>query len=223
MPIRLSELQKKEDARKSKENTCGGIFINEYHKAQEREFEFGKISQICLGESGRGRKLLSLTCPEKCELKEGNNPSFTITHTKSGKWRISENTRHDLTQYLLLSSQGSYTRRGNGWIGRHACNAAEYELIAQGNGADGDAGRIGQWDVVLLKIVGQPQNDWLRIRRGGGGYGTDPEFLYVGSKGIFYFKSIAEMETFCEACNIEIPTPTHEKEKSPWKDVTDPF
>ncbi len=220
MPLRLTELLKREEQKKSKVNACGGIFINEYHRAEEREFEFGKISQISLGEKGRGRKLLTLTAPEGCELKEGNNPDFTITQTKSGNWRVSENTRHDLTQYVLLSAEGGYTRRGNGWIGRHTANTAEYELLAKGNGADGDAGRIGQWDVVLLKVVGKPQTDWLRIRRGGGGYGTDPQFLYIGTKGIFYFKTIEDMEIFCAGCNIETPTPQHEEKNSPWVDVT---
>lgn len=50
------------------------IYSNVAVKAVEVEFEFGKIYQVHIGERGRGRKLLALTCPEGCSIRQGANP-----------------------------------------------------------------------------------------------------------------------------------------------------
>lgn len=226
MPIKASEVIAREQAQTEIENsdchTFGGLFSNEVCKTINVEYEWGTLATISLGEKGRGRKLLSLTFPGAGGLvKRGQNKTLSIGQTKSGKPRIIRAT--DSEQFLLLSTEGGYTRRGNGWVGASIGNTSSYELLASGNGADGDAGRIGQWDVVLLKITGTPRptGDWFRIRRGGGGYGTDPEFVFTDGRMIYYLKDLEELNTFCESRDIPVPTdPENNEEDKWWQNVT---
>jgi hypothetical protein len=168
-------------------------------KPEKRAFDFGDIYQLSFGEKGRGRKLISLTCPEDCVLINGMN-KYSIGFTKSGKPRI---VGDDGNLYLILSAQGGYTRRGNGTIevpiteirrekayydseGKKNHYDGYYDNInttclALGNGADGDAGRIGYWDVAILTVVG---SNTIRVRTSGGGYGTDPDYFVINNKTV---------------------------------------
>ena len=176
------------------------LYSNKKMEATERNMDFGTIYQVGMGEVGRGRKFMALTCPKGTVLKEGMNPDFTIGTTKSGKPRI--NKRDDNTLYMMLSSKGGYTRRGNGTIKVLASRKERFEIISLGNGADGDAGRIGYWDCILLKA---PNTDAIvRVRTSGSGYGT-PSDLYVIHKGEVYHCYISELEECCEALGIEVP------------------
>lgn len=155
------------------------IITNEKIISHEREFEFGKISQIALGEKGRGRELLVLTTPDGCVLEKGLNRNLTISKTRSGKYKVISQSDNEI--YLLLSTAGGYTRRGNGTVYK-PLNSKNFEVLDRGNGADGIAGRIGSWDVLLIKVLNvEEEGEWLRIRRSGGGYGTD---LMVKKKNI---------------------------------------
>lgn len=194
------------------------IISNVNVESTSKELEFGTIHQIILGESGRGRKELRLTCPENLELKKGCNFGLTITTTKSGKPRISKSNANNGV-FLILSSKGGYTRRGNGWVGSWVKNVCEYTLLAKGNGADGDAGRIGQWDVVLLKAEGLPQCDWIRIRTGGGGYGTSPQWLAITAKGYFLFDETDDAIEFSDSVGYDFPNIENNVEQE-FKDVT---
>ena len=71
------------------------LYSNKKMEATERNMDFGTIYQVGMGEVGRGRKFMALTCPKGTVLKEGMNPDFTIGTTKSGKPRI--NKRDDNT------------------------------------------------------------------------------------------------------------------------------
>lgn len=227
MPIRTSIQMAREAEREKLENsdchTYGGLFSNEALTPISVEFEWGNLITVQLGEKGRGRKLLSLPFPgEDGLVKKGQNKVLTIGQTKSGKPRI---LRAGSTgaQFLLLSTEGGYTRRGNGWVGASVNNTSTFELLAAGNGADGDAGRIGQWDVVLLKITGTPRptGDWIRVRRSGGGYGTDPEFVYFDGRMIYYLNTLTELENFCESRDIPTPEdPENNEEGKWWQNVT---
>lgn len=171
--------------------------------AESKEMEFGTLNQICVGENGRGRKEIRLACPVDCELTRGCNFDYTIGLTKSERPRI--NKLNDNKVYLLLSAKGRYTRRGNGWIGGWVSNTATYKVLAKGNGADGDAGRIGWWDCLLLEVEGNPDNDWIRIRTGGGGYGTSPQWLNISSKGFFLFDETDDAIAFADSLGIDFP------------------
>ena len=180
------------------------ILTNKNLTPAEVELDFGKIFQIVLGEKGRGRRELRLTCPEGCKLEKGLNAEYTIGMTKSGRPRIIAG--RDNTLYLLISTEGRYTRRGDGWVGVWKQNTCSYEVMARGNGADGDAGRIGQWVVLLVKVVGDPENEWLRIRTGGGGYGIDPQWLNISRRGVFLFADTQKAVDFADYTEVEFPT-----------------
>lgn len=184
------------------------LYSNVMKSAQERKLDFGAIYQIALGETGRDRKLMALTCPEGCEIKAGANPGYTVGSTRSGKPRIV--TGNDTDLYLLLSAEGGYTRRGNGTVQVLAAHKDEFTVLARGNGADGDAGRIGFWDCVLLKA---PRNGIVRVRTSGAGYGT-PSDLYVILDGSVYHCTVDDIESLCESIGIEPPCQLNYKDGS---------
>ena len=64
------------------------LYTNQKMEATERVMDFGTIYQIGMGEIGRGRKFLALTCPKDTKIQKGLNTDFTIGTTKSGKPRI---------------------------------------------------------------------------------------------------------------------------------------
>ena len=176
------------------------LYSNKTLKATERTMEFGTIYQVGMGETGRGRKFMALTCPRDTEIKSGLNPDLTIGLTKSGKPRI--NKADDKALYMMLSSEGGYTRRGNGTIRVLKNQQEQFKVLARGNGADGDAGRIGYWDCMLLKV---PNTDAIiRIRTSGAGYGT-PSDLYVIHDSKVYHCHLDELAECCEALGIETP------------------
>jgi len=176
------------------------LYSNVAVNSEVRSFEFGEISQVCLGEKGRNRQLLALTCPTETEVKKGMNPGITIGLTKSGKPRIF--TKEDNQLYMLLSSKGGYTRRGNGSIQLlQSASGEDYQILARGRGADGDAGRIGHWDVILLKA---PAEGIVRVRTGGAGYGT-PSDLYLIHDNHVHHCHPDSLQDCCDQLDIELP------------------
>ena len=176
------------------------LYTNRNIKADERSFDFGTIWQIALGEKGRGRRLLTLTCPTETSFKANSlNKEVSVGFTKSGKPRLIKKADSDL--YLLLSAEGGYTRRGDGTVKVLKTHKDEFEVLARGNGADGDAGRIGFWDVVLVKA---PSNGVVRVRTSGAGYGT-PSDLYLIKDGEVSHCTIDTLDECCEAIGIDLP------------------
>lgn len=176
------------------------LYSNKKIEATERTMDFGTIYQVGMGEIGRGRKFMALTCPKGTEVKKGLNPELTIGTTKSGKARI--NLKADDTMYMMLSAEGGYTRRGNGTIKVLESQKKKFEVMARGNGADGDAGRIGYWDCLLLKA---PNTDAIvRVRTSGSGYGT-PSDLYIIHQNNVYHCTLEDLDDCCESLGIEIP------------------
>lgn len=175
------------------------IYADRELKCTDRDMDFGTIHQITMGEHGRGRRLMALTCPDGTALKKGENDDFVIGMTKSGKPRINEGRGDSL--YMLLSSKGGYTRRGDGTIQVPAGKEDEYALLMTGNGADGAAGRIGTWDCALIKA---PENGIIRVRSSGAGYGT-PSDLYLINEGKVYHCEPQELEDLCDSLDIDMP------------------
>ena len=175
------------------------IYSNDMLSSEERKFDFGSIHQVSMGEHGRGRKLLALTCPENTVVREGMNPELTIGLTKSGKPRIFQ--RQDDEIYLLLSAEGEYTRRGCGVIRVLTAEAENFEVLASGNGADGDAGRIGYWDCKLMHARG---NGIVAVQPSGRNYGIEP-ILYIVKDGKVYNCEPAMLEECCEQLGLEEP------------------
>lgn len=178
------------------------IFSNVDIKAEVRSFDFGEIYQISLGEKGRNRQLMVLTCPEEGTLiHKGLNPEYTVGLTKSGKPRINHDPG-DEQLYLLLSSQGGYTRRGNGSIQvLREAKLDDYQVLAKGRGADGIAGRVGHWDAMLIKA---PSEGIVRVRTGGAGYGT-PSDLYLIHENRVYHCNPDSLQDCCDHLEIDLP------------------
>lgn len=181
------------------------LYSNTTVEAEERTFDFGVIWQVALGEQGRGRKLLALTCPPGLVLNKGENLHLSIGMTRTGKPRII--VADDPNIYLLLSSSGGYTRRGDGRIYVPAIPservlpepAEGYKPLAQGNGADGDAGRIGTWDVVLLAV---PQDGVVKVVPSGG---RAPDEFYIVRNGHVYSCTDETLHECCDALDMDMP------------------
>lgn len=158
------------------------IFSNVTKTVKDKQLSFGVLKAICLGEYGRGRKEIIL--PSEYDVMEGWNKEITIGTTRSGRPRIVK--EQDSTIYLLLESNGGYTRRGNGRI-----KFIGGEEIATGWGADGDAGRIGNWDAKVLKF--SSPGEVLVILSGGRG---KIEYIKVfekdGSLDIIHLRGLKE-------------------------------
>lgn len=174
------------------------LFLNKVTEVIAREFKFGTINGITLGEHGRGRQQIFLPTPQGLEGAVGSlRTDLTIGLTKAGKPRI--NRSKDKDMYLALSTERGYTRRGNGIVKTPVGQTVE--LIARGNGADGDAGRIGYWDVVLVKAR---EGNVFRVTWGGSGYGYEPTF-YVVHNGQVLEADQQEVEDIYESVGLEMP------------------
>ena len=174
------------------------LFLNKAVDVTAREFKFGAVEGISLGEHGRGRQQVFLPTPKGLKDAVGGlRTDLTIGLSKAGKPRI--NRSKDKDMYLTLSSERGYTRRGNGVI--KVPVGQTVELIARGNGADGDAGRIGYWDVVLVKAN---EGDVFRVTWGGSGYGYEPTFYVVHNNQVFEADQ-QEIEELYESLGLDMP------------------
>ena len=174
------------------------LFMNKTVEVESREFKFGTVAGVALGEHGRGRQQVFLPTPKGLEGAIGGLRSdLTIGLTKAGRPRINHGKDKDM--YLSLSSERGYTRRGNGVVKVPVDQAVE--LIARGNGADGDAGRIGYWDVILVKAK---EGDVFRVTWGGSGYGYEPTFYVVHNDQVLEADQ-QEVEDLYESLGLEMP------------------
>ena len=174
------------------------FFINKTTEVVAKKLKFGTIEGISLGEHGRGRQQIFLPVPHGLEGSIGGlRPYLTIGLTKAGKPRINRGKDKDI--YLALSTERGYTRRGNGVVKTPVGQTVE--LIARGNGADGDAGRIGYWDVVLVKAN---EGDVFRVTWGGSGYSYEPTFYVVYNNQVFEADQ-QEIEELYESLGLEMP------------------
>lgn len=153
---------------------------------------------------------MALTCKKEQIILQGMNENISIGTTKSGKPRIIENSSSDDNMYLMLSSKGGYTRRGNGTIQVLVSQKHLFKILARGNGADGDAGGIGFWDCILM--IAPSTGAIVKVRTSGGGYGT-PTDLYIIYESKVYHCTIDTLEECCESLGIEIPCEITEERK----------
>lgn len=154
-------------------------------KSEKVTYHFGELEVLRLGESGRGRQEIILPCPPNTTVHSGIN-FLSIGFSRSGKPKI---VTQDSDVYLLINTYGGYTRRGDGKVFiygngvSNVCNfrpVLEYKnrILAQGNGADGDAGRIGTWDTFLIK---PQEGDIYKVQFSGGRDG-DVFIIYTEGK-----------------------------------------
>lgn len=133
------------------------IYSNVNLSIETRKMSFGDLKCVVMGEKGRGRKEILL--PSLSNITVGLNRDLTIGMSRNGRPRINKvNPQKDNTLYLLLDTYGGYSRQGNGYI--DYVEEQGFEILSEGNGADGDAGRIGSWGVYVIKA---PVDEKLKI------------------------------------------------------------
>ena len=164
-------------------------------KPESRQFAFGALNVITLGERGRGR--FETIVPMQSGLTE--NQAVKTAPTKSGKVKIiaGDNTRDWLAR---ISCRGGYTRGTEGWASVLTQQAHQVEVVASGHGAEGSAGRIGFWADYILYIH---DNTLLRVKPHGG-YKTPAYYLYFADQAVVRIEE-QEIDLFCEQLSIEIP------------------
>lgn len=177
------------------------IYSNDTLNVYEKEFSFGKINVVGMGEEGRGRKYITLPTPNGLEkIVEGLNYGITIGISKSGKPRVNNGDEGKL--YLLLSSSGGYTRRGDGYICLHNSTPDSVKVIDRGNGADGDAGRIGSWDAIVAEVVSFPTI--VRVKYSGGRTKSDILLIKAPTE-IIKLNGRDEVEKYYDVIDEESP------------------
>lgn len=160
------------------------LYSNVELTKNEVERDWGKNYQFELGESGRGRKLLALPAFEnQPDIKCGWN-DLSIGLTKSGRPRI-VNGNNDI--YAIFSCAGIYTRGTYGTVS--VSDLSAIEVIGRGNGAYGDAGRIGGWDDIVIKM----NKPCLIKVRPVGGYKTNSKFYYFDGKEFYKSGDVDEL------------------------------
>jgi hypothetical protein len=100
------------------------------------------LDAIALGEKGRGRTQVIVPSPVSELLESGLS--------KTGKPRLNA-SKSNLGWLFRISTEGTYVRGAKGNISVSPEIAPHIKLIAKGQGAFGDAGRIGTWDDVLAE------------------------------------------------------------------------
>lgn len=181
------------------------IWSNKSHTKKEKEFPFGKINVIELGESGRGRKLIVL--PSEVDIQKGLNPDITIGLSKSGKPRI--NRFKDDKLFLIIDTEGGYTRRGCGVVGVHRSCMDDIKVLSYGNGADGLAGRIGIWKVFIVEVLNN-NTIWLEVTLSGG---VNSDIYKIENKIVKYVgrNEDQELSLYQDATGDRIPGFTNEE------------
>lgn len=175
------------------------LFTNVNLKVREVEFKFGEVEGVSIGERGRGRREVFLPTPSGLEtIDEGLHPELTIGTSKSGRPRINRGGKEDEI-YMILSTGCRYTRRGNGVV--RVPESQKVQIIARGNGADGDAGRIGTWTAVVLKAK---DGDVFRVTWGGSGYGIPCTYYVVHDRKV-YAVDEPHVATLFDTLDIEMP------------------
>lgn len=109
------------------------------------------VTGIALGESGRGRQLTIVPCPDAPLLEPGLS--------KTGKPRLNKSSS-SRGWVIRVSTHGAYIRGANGNVSSPTPEA--WTVVARGYGAFGHAGRTGTWDDLVLATA---QEEWiLRVK-----------------------------------------------------------
>ena len=143
-----------------------------------------EISAVTLGEIGRGRKLVHVSCP-----KEFNFLGVGVSHT--GKFRLQPSIIS--TGWVArVTTEGSYVRGANGNVSVHPGIADMIFVGAKGLGAFGEAGRTGQWDDLIFHTT--LDDFWVRVKPSRG-----PAYILL-----FTEKDVAKL-SYEEAELLELP------------------
>lgn len=140
------------------------IYSNINLSIETRKMSFGDLKCVVMGEKGRGRKEILL--PSLSNIVVGLNKDLTIGMSRNGRPRINRvDHQKDNSMYLLIDTYGGYSRRGDGYVSFR--EEQGFEILAEGNGADGDAGRIGSWGVYVIKAPVDEKLKMIKIKYSG--------------------------------------------------------
>ena len=161
---------------------------------EERKFNWGDMDVVTLGEEGRGRHLefVPFHTRKDAELVE-------VGTSRTGNPKI-VGSKSDAGWLGVVSGRGCYTKNTYGSVYVPEQCMYDVEVVAQGYGAWGDAGRCGTW-MEYLAIV--KDNALLKVRPAGG-YKLESYWLYFSSEKVVEIPK-QEMDMFCEAEGIEHP------------------
>jgi len=163
----------------------------------EREFPFGKLSVICLGERGRGSYEYVVPCEDA--------PLLAVAATKTGKAKLIK-SQSNAGFIARVSAQGCYTRGTEGLAFVHTDDQHKVKVIASGNGSYGAAGRIGTWQEYLMEIRGSAL---IRVKPSGGEHKYPHYFLHFNDETgeVLKLNSQQELDAWIDATgqDYEIP------------------
>jgi len=158
---------------------------------------FGELQCVVIGEKGRGRQ--EVLIPSPVNLTAGINKDVTIKLSKTGKPKIVKEKNKKL--FLVLETKLGYTRRGNGFV--QTTDPQKLEVLASGNSADGDAGRIGSAMAYVIEV--KAGDLFFGVKMGGGNptrlYHIDHEFV-VRDLGSY---DSDELDITIEHYGLELP------------------
>lgn len=147
---------------------------------------------LSLGEQGRGRQRTIVPVERESQL-------YNIGKTKTGNPKLFAGSGDSDGWIARISCEGCYTRDTNG----RASATEGVAVIARGHGAEGDAGRLGTWDDLLLSV---PDGAVVKVKPHGGSK-RPAYFLHFTSTEV---KKVSEdmWEAYLDANDLE---ETHRK------------
>lgn len=192
------------------------IYFNLGYTPETRKIADYEIKGISLGERGRGRYELFIPCADNIPEKLGGYlPGLKLGLTKSNRPRIVPGDDPKMVS-LILEAAGGY-RRGS-WGTVKYLKGSDVQLLGKGNGAFGDAGRIGGWDAVACNL----KKGWIRIRKSG--HSTCSEYDGICPDGQFRnFPSLDELIYLFDNAGWELPFSLSDERgivAEEWVDVT---
>ena len=186
-------------------------------RPSEREFSFGKMSVVALGERGRARKetLVPFHAPPPTYTgkKISEESFYAIGVSRSGAPKIMRGEGASPGWIAVLSGRGAYTRGtyGTVYLSPNIAAAthprtAPVQILAEGVGAFGLAGRIGEWHEFLVAFSPSSDSDPVifYVRPAGGAHKMERYFLVFTASAVYRVYD-AERAAFEAATSIILP------------------
>jgi hypothetical protein len=170
------------------------------------KFEWGEMDCVTLGERGRARKQVII--PFHAPPPSGEDADYyEIGATKSGNPKIIKG--HPSKGYIAhISTYATYTRGSIGYAYFLQEDRDKLEIIAEGIGAFGDAGRLGGWYDYLLVVKSFPCR--ILVTPSGGRHKVSWYWLVFTEEKV-YKVNLEEAAAFVEATGIDIPVEEDDK------------
>lgn len=186
-------------------------------RPSEREFSFGKMSVVALGERGRARKetLVPFHAPPPTyttyTMGISEESFYTIGASRSGAPKIIKGEEASPGWIAVLSGKGVYTRGTYGTVylspditASTYPRTAAVQILAEGVGAFGLAGRIGEWHEFLVAFSPSSDPVIFYVRPAGGTRKIEGYFLVFTASAVYRVYD-AERAAFEAATSIILP------------------